>query len=60
VEETAEQGLALLRTTSTYLGIEADRRTAFDDDVRRLFERLGGTVRFPLLTLLVTATRADA
>ena len=60
VEETAEQGLALLRTTSSYLRIPPDRRGAFEDDVRRLFDELGGTARFPLLTVLVTATRVDA
>jgi SAM-dependent methyltransferase len=55
VEETAEQGLALLRTTSSYLSIAPERRPSFEDDVRRLFDRNGGTIRFPLLTILVTA-----
>jgi SAM-dependent methyltransferase len=60
VEETAEQGLALLRTTSSYLSIAPERRPSFEDDVRRLFERNGGTIRFPLLTILVTALRRAA
>lgn len=57
VEETAEQALALLRTTSSYLRIEPDRRDAFDADLRAMYDRLGGTSRFPLLTVLVTARR---
>jgi SAM-dependent methyltransferase len=57
VDETAEQALALLRTTSSYLRIEPDRRGAFDADLRAMYDRLGGTSRFPLLTVLVTAER---
>jgi hypothetical protein len=60
VEETAEQGLALLRTTSSYLSIPPERRPSFEDDVRQLFDRNGGTIRFPLLTILVTALRREA
>ena len=57
VEETADQALALLRTTSSYLRIEPERRGAFDADLRAMYDRLGGQSRFPLLTVLVTARR---
>ena len=57
VDETAEQALALLRTTSSYLRIEPEHRGAFDADLRAMYDRLGGASRFPLLTVLVTARR---
>ena len=57
VEETAEQALALLRTTSTYLRIDRSRQPAFEEDVHALFAAQGGAVSFPLLTVLVTALR---
>ena len=57
VEETADRGLQVLRTTSGYLRIDPERRGAFEADVRDLYARLGGTLRFPLLTVLVTALR---
>jgi hypothetical protein len=59
VEETAERSVALLRTTSTYFRIEESRRQSFEEEVHRLYERLGGTVRFPLMTVLALAPRAD-
>lgn len=59
VEETAERSIALLRTTSTYFRIDEQRRPSFEDGVGRLFERLGGAVRFPLMTVLALAPRAD-
>jgi SAM-dependent methyltransferase len=57
VEETAETGLKVIRTTSGYLRIDRARRDAFEDDVRALYARLGGASRFPLLTVLVTAVK---
>ena len=57
IEETAEHGLKVIRTTSGYLRIDPARRDAFEADVRALYARLGGTSRFPLLTVLVTAVR---
>ena len=57
-EETADHSVALVRTTSTYFRIDPARRPSFEADIRRLFERLGGTARFPLMTLVVTAVRA--
>ncbi len=58
VVETADDALALLRTTSGYLRIEPARREAFETGVRELYERVGGTSRFPRLTVLVSALRA--
>jgi SAM-dependent methyltransferase len=58
VEETAEHNVALIRTTSTYFRIDPARRPAFEADIRRLFERIGGAARFPLMSLAVTALRA--
>jgi SAM-dependent methyltransferase len=57
-EHTADQVLALMRTTSLYFMIEPDRRTSFENDYRALTERYGGT--FPLSdgAFLLTARRA--
>jgi hypothetical protein len=57
IEETADQLLAHFRTTSLYFRIDPDRRQAFEDDDRRLVQSLGGTVRFSLATVLMTARR---
>jgi ubiquinone/menaquinone biosynthesis C-methylase UbiE len=57
VEEDADHAIALLGTTSSYLRIDPERRGSFEDDVRSLYDRLGGTASFPLLTVLVTAAR---
>ena len=60
VEETADQAPALLRTTSLYFRIDEARRPAFEDDLRRLVDGLGGTVETTLATVLMTARRTDA
>jgi hypothetical protein len=60
VEETADQALALLRTTSLYFRIDEARRPAFEDDLRRLVDGLGGTVETTLATVLMTARRTGA
>ena len=57
VEETADQLLAHLRTTSLYFRIEPRRRAAFEEDERRLVERRGGKIRSSLATVLMTARR---
>jgi SAM-dependent methyltransferase len=57
VEETADQLLAHLRTTSLYFRIEPARREAFEEDERDLVERMGGTVHTSLATVLMTARR---
>jgi hypothetical protein len=58
VGETADEWLALFRTTSLYQRIEPSRRAPLDEDARRLIERLGGTVRSPAAVLLMTARRS--
>ena len=58
VEETADEGLALLRTTSLYFRIDPERRDDFEDDYRRLVEGAGGRARFAAATVLMTARRA--
>ena len=58
VEETADDWLALFRTTSLYQRIDPSRRVALEEDDRRLIERLGGTVRSSLATVLMTARRS--
>jgi SAM-dependent methyltransferase len=60
VEETVERSVALVRTTSSYFRIDEARRPSFEADIRALFDRLGGTVRFPLMSLVVTALRAGS
>jgi SAM-dependent methyltransferase len=57
IEETADQLLAHLRTTSLYFRIDPARREAFEEDDRRLVERMGGTIRTSLATVLMTARR---
>ncbi len=57
VEETAEQSIALLRTTSTYFRIDEGRRPSFEADVSRLFDRIGGTARFERLAVLALTRR---
>jgi SAM-dependent methyltransferase len=59
VEETADDVIAHLRTTSLYFMVEADRRRAFEEDERRVVERHGGVLRSSLATLLMTALRTD-
>jgi hypothetical protein len=58
VEETADELLAQLRTTSLFHMIDPARRAAFEEDLGRLVERLGGTVRSSLAVLLMTARRS--
>ena len=57
IEETADQLLAHLRTTSLYFRIDPARREAFEEDERRLVERMGGKVHTSLATVLMTARR---
>jgi ubiquinone/menaquinone biosynthesis C-methylase UbiE len=48
VEETPDDAIAFLRTTSLYHRIDPTRREAFEEDNRRLIEQLGGRVYSPL------------
>lgn len=58
VEETADEWLGLFRTTSLYQRLEPARRAPLEQDHRRLIERLGGSVRTPLVVVLMTARRS--
>lgn len=60
IEQTADEMLALFRTTSLYFQIDPARRSAFEDDDRRVVERFGGTVRYPVAAVLMTARRGKA
>jgi ubiquinone/menaquinone biosynthesis C-methylase UbiE len=60
VEQTADEALAHFRTTSLYFQIDPSRRAAFEDDDRRIVERYGGTLKYLLAAVLVTAKRAPA
>ena len=55
-EETADQILAQLRTTTLYFRIEEERRPAFEEDERSLIESMGGTAVSTLATVLMTAS----
>ena len=57
-EVTADKLNALLRTTSLYARVRADRRPEFEAENRRAAERLGGVVRISELGVLVTGRRA--
>ena len=59
IEETADEIIAHLRTTSLYFMVDADRRQAFEEEDRRVVERHGGVIRTPLASLLMTALRTD-
>jgi SAM-dependent methyltransferase len=57
VEETADEWLALFRTTALYQQVDPARREALEEDDRRLIEELGGTVSSPVAYVLMTALR---
>lgn len=57
VEETADELHAMFRTTATYLRLNADQREAFEEDERCWIEASGGTVRFSLAVVMMTARR---
>jgi ubiquinone/menaquinone biosynthesis C-methylase UbiE len=58
VETTADERVSRLRTTSLYHRIAPACRDAFEEDHRRLVERLGGTVRSSRAVVLMTARRS--
>jgi ubiquinone/menaquinone biosynthesis C-methylase UbiE len=60
VEETADELIAHYRTTSLYHRIDPARRDALERDDRRVVERHGGTIRWSLAVVLMTARRAPA
>ena len=54
-ERTAEQSLALIRTTSSYLRLDDQRRRLLERRLSAMIERAGGTVRSTNYATLVTA-----
>ena len=60
VDETAEDEVAYFRTTSTYHRLEPGRREAIEEDFRRVFDRFGGTIRWSIAAVLMTARRRRA
>jgi SAM-dependent methyltransferase len=56
-EQSADELLAHLRTTSLYFMVEPARREAFEDDNRRLIESHGGTFQFTRAAVLMTARK---
>lgn len=57
VEQTGAEAAAHFRTTSLYFRIDPERRRAFEDDHLLLVEQRGGTVRFSVAAVLMTARR---
>jgi SAM-dependent methyltransferase len=60
MEDSADDVLAHLRTTSLYFMVEPARREAFEQDHRRLIEGAGGTLQWTRGTVLMTARRSVA
>jgi SAM-dependent methyltransferase len=56
-EQTADEVLAHLRTTSLYFMVEPARRDEFEDDIRALIESHGGTFPFSRAAVLMTARK---
>jgi SAM-dependent methyltransferase len=56
-EESADQVISHLRTTSLYFMLAPDQREAFADDFRRLIESRGGRFPSSRATVLMTARR---
>ena len=57
-EETAADLLALIRTQSSYLRLDAERRLELEKLTAAAIENLGGTYRPTLFAVLATARRA--
>jgi SAM-dependent methyltransferase len=57
-EETAEQLIAVTRTTSMYLGLDARDRKRLEDGLAAVVEEAGGSYPLTLYALLVTARTA--
>ena len=54
-EVTAEEYLSRIRTTSTFLRLEAGGRTALEDSLRSAIDEVGGSYGFTEYATLVTA-----
>jgi SAM-dependent methyltransferase len=59
IEQTADELLALVRTSSLHFQIDPARRSAFEDDQRHVVERFGGTIRSSVAAMLMTARRTN-
>lgn len=59
VEQTADELIALFQTSSLYHRIDPARRDALEQDDRAVLERFGGTIRWSVAGLLMTARRAS-
>ena len=58
LEQTADEVIDVFRTTSLYHRIDPASRVAVERADRVIIDAAGGTVSFPLATLLVTARRS--
>jgi SAM-dependent methyltransferase len=59
LEQSADEFLGYLRTTSFYFGIDPGHRVPFEHGTRVMFEHIGGRLRSTWLFTLVTAQRAS-
>jgi SAM-dependent methyltransferase len=59
IEQTADDVIALLRTTSLYFRVGPERWPEVEAGERRIVERLGGTLRSSFAVMLMTALRAE-
>ena len=58
-EETADEALALVRTTSSYLALDPLRRAGLEGRLAAAIARAGGSFRSTMHAVLVTARRAE-
>jgi SAM-dependent methyltransferase len=56
-EQTADELLALFRTTSVFVGLGPERSRVLETETRRAIEGLGGTARWIEVAVLITARR---
>jgi ubiquinone/menaquinone biosynthesis C-methylase UbiE len=59
VEQTADELIALFRTSSLYHRIDPARWDALEQDDRAVLDRFGGTIRWSVAAVLMTARRAS-
>ena len=59
-EETADEALALVRTTSSYLALDGARRAGLERRLAAAIARAGGSFRSTMHAVLVTARRAES
>ena len=59
LEQSADEFLGYLRTTSFYFGMDPEHHLPFERGTRAMFDQIGGTLRSTWLFTLVTAKRAS-